>query len=140
MTAVSEPRVIDLERVLCRVSELDTGARGLTLGGGDWPVRMFVVRVAAEIHGYINRCPHAGHSLDLLPQRFLTADGTLILCSSHGALFEKATGYCVAGPCAGRSLTRVALEVRCGLVMLAEHVDLQALTQEASARDRGCES
>ena len=122
---------LDLERVVCRLSELEGGARGFTVGGGDWPLRGFVVRVGATVHGYLNRCPHAGHPLDLLPQRFLTADGTLILCSSHGALFEKATGYCVAGPCLGRSLTPIALQVKCGLVLLADGVDVDALVRAA---------
>ena len=54
-------------------------------------------------------------------------DGALILCSSHGALFEKDSGYCVAGPCAGRALTPVALEVRSGFVLLADDVDVSAL-------------
>jgi nitrite reductase/ring-hydroxylating ferredoxin subunit len=118
---------LDLERVVCRLSELAGGARGFTLGGGEWPLRGFVVRVGDTVRGYLNRCPHAGHPLDLLPHRFLTADGTLILCSSHGALFEKASGYCVAGPCAGRALTPIALQVRCGFVLLDDSVDVEAL-------------
>jgi nitrite reductase/ring-hydroxylating ferredoxin subunit len=122
---------LDLERVVCQLSELGEGARGFTLGGGDWPLRIFVVRVADSVCGYLNRCPHAGHPLDLRPQHFLTADGTLILCSSHGALFEKSTGYCVAGPCAGRSLTPVPLDVKCGLVLLADVVDVEALAAAA---------
>ena len=119
---------LDLERVVCRVSELADGARAFTIGSGDWPLRMFVVRVADTVHGYLNRCPHAGHPLDLRPQQFLTTDGTLILCSSHGALFEKSTGYCVAGPCAGRWLTPEPLEMKCGFVLLADSVDIEALT------------
>jgi nitrite reductase/ring-hydroxylating ferredoxin subunit len=119
---------IDLERVICALAELPAGgARAFTLGGGDWPLRGFVVRVGPAVHGYLNRCPHAGHPLNLLPQRFLTPDGALILCSSHGALFEKSTGYCVAGPCAGQSLTPLALEVRGNFVLLAETVDVNAL-------------
>jgi nitrite reductase/ring-hydroxylating ferredoxin subunit len=118
---------LDLERVVCRLSELEGGARGFTLGSGDWPLRGFVVRVGDTVRGYLNRCPHAGHPLDLLPQRFLTADGTLILCSSHGALFEKATGYCVAGPCAGRALTPIGLQVSSGFVLLDDSVDVGAL-------------
>lgn len=119
---------IDVERVVCRLTELDArGARAFTIGGGDWPLKGFVVRVGATVRGYVNRCPHAGHPLNLLPERFLSPDGTLILCSSHGALFEKGTGYCVAGPCAGCSLTPVAVEVRCGFVLLAESVDVNAL-------------
>jgi naringenin degradation protein FdeD len=119
---------LDVERVICRVSELERGARAFTLGAGDWPLRGLVVKVGAAVHGYVNRCPHAGHPLNLLPQRFLTADGTLIVCASHGALFEKSTGYCVAGPCAGRSLTPIALEVRGGFVLLADSVDAVALS------------
>jgi len=122
---------LDVERVVCRLSELDAGARGFTIGSGDWPLRGFVVRVGDAVRGYVNRCPHAGHPLDLRPQHFLTAEGTLILCSSHGALFEKASGYCVAGPCAGRSLTPVPLQVQSGLVLLAEGVDVESLAGAA---------
>jgi nitrite reductase/ring-hydroxylating ferredoxin subunit len=123
----------DLERVVCRLTELDPqGARAFTIGAGDWPLRGFVVRVGDAVHGYVNRCPHAGHPLNLLPDRFLTPDGALILCSSHGALFEKSTGRCVAGPCPGRSLTCVALEIRYGYVLLADNVDVNALAQAAS--------
>jgi nitrite reductase/ring-hydroxylating ferredoxin subunit len=123
-----DTRVLDLARVVCRVSELGVhGARAFTIGAGDWPLRGFVLRAGGELRAYVNRCPHAGHPLNLLPDRFFTPDGALLLCSSHGALFEKATGYCVAGPCAGRSLTPVPLEVQCGLVMIAASADLAAL-------------
>jgi nitrite reductase/ring-hydroxylating ferredoxin subunit len=121
---------IDLERVICRVEDLQPhGARGFTIGGGDWPLRGFVVRSGARVYGYVNRCPHAGHPLNLLPGRFLSPDGTLILCSSHGALFEKSTGLCVAGLCAGRALAPLALDVRSGFVMLAASVDVNALQE-----------
>jgi nitrite reductase/ring-hydroxylating ferredoxin subunit len=128
---MSEPaamQTIDLERVICRLSDLERhGARGFTIGEGDFPLRGFVVRAGDGVRGYVNRCPHAGHPLDLLPQRFLTADGALILCGSHGALFEKASGQCVAGPCVGRSLVPVPLEVRRGCVLLADEVDINVL-------------
>jgi nitrite reductase/ring-hydroxylating ferredoxin subunit len=53
---------IDLERVICRVSDLEVhGARAFTMGGGDWPLRGFVVRVGDAVRGYVNCCPHAGH-------------------------------------------------------------------------------
>ena len=119
---MSATRDIDVERVVCRLTDLDEhAARAFTIGTGDWPLRGFVVRTGTEVRGYVNRCPHAGHPLNLLPNRFLTPDGALILCSSHGAVFEKQTGYCVAGPCAGRSLRAVPLEVQAGFVMLADH-------------------
>jgi nitrite reductase/ring-hydroxylating ferredoxin subunit len=127
---VSEPGevALDVERVVCRETELGAqGVRGFTIGGGDWPLRGFVLRAGAQLRGYVNRCPHAGHPLNLLPDRFFTPDGALILCSSHGALFEKLTGFCVAGPCAGHSLTPVPLEVRSGFVLIADGVDIAAL-------------
>ena len=114
---------IDVERVICRLDDMgESGARGFTVGSGDWPLRGFVVRVNNEVRGFINHCPHAGHPLNLRPHRFLTPDSTLILCSSHGALFEKLTGYCVAGPCAGRSLQAIPVKVESGFVMLADPV------------------
>jgi nitrite reductase/ring-hydroxylating ferredoxin subunit len=131
VNASGKPAIaIDLERVICRLEDLQPeGARAFTIGDGDWPLRGFLVRSAQGVHGYVNRCPHAGHPLNLLPGRFLSPDGSLILCASHGALFEKATGFCVAGPCAGRTLTPLALEVHSGLVMLAASVDVSALRE-----------
>jgi nitrite reductase/ring-hydroxylating ferredoxin subunit len=123
----------DVERVVCRLADIEPeGTRGFVIGAGDWPLRGFVLRLGDTVRGYVNRCPHAGHPLNMLPGRFLTSDGTLILCTSHGALFEKSTGYCVAGPCAGRSLIPVALEIRCGFVLLADSVNLNELARSWS--------
>ncbi len=118
---MSEPRQIDVERVICRLDDLgECGSRGFSIGAGDWPLRGFVVRIRDQVRGYLNSCPHARHPLNFKPNHFLTRDGALILCASHGALFEKLTGYCVAGPCAGQSLQRLPLEVSDGYVMLAQ--------------------
>jgi nitrite reductase/ring-hydroxylating ferredoxin subunit len=122
---------IDLERVICALSELpDHGCRGFSLGEGPWPLRGLVVRTAKGAAAYVNRCPHAGHPLNLKPHRFLTPDNALILCSSHGALFEKEQGYCVAGPCAGQSLTTIPIVLENGYVLLADGVDSQALADQ----------
>lgn len=113
--------VLDLTRVICSLAELGAeGCRGFTVGEGDWPLRGFVVAQGGQVRAYENRCPHAGHPLDLQPHRFLTADGTLILCTSHGALFEKLTGYCVAGPCAGQALRALPVRIVSGYVLLEE--------------------
>jgi nitrite reductase/ring-hydroxylating ferredoxin subunit len=126
--SMSAARQIDVERVVCRFSELtDPEARGFTIGTGDWPLRGFIVRVGAQLRGYVNHCPHAGHCLDLIPHHFLTQDGALILCRSHGALFDKLSGFCIAGPCAGQSLRTIALKLESGFVMLADEVDVGAL-------------
>jgi len=116
---------LDVERVICRACDLEDGAaRGFTIGEGDWPLQGLIVRVRDQIRAYVNRCPHAGHPLNLRPHDFLSPDGTVLLCHSHGALFEKQTGYCVAGPCAGRSLKALAVVVVGGFVMLAAEVPI----------------
>jgi nitrite reductase/ring-hydroxylating ferredoxin subunit len=118
---------VDVERVVCALAELDDpGSRAFTIGRGDWPLRGLVVRRGTEVHAYFNRCPHAGHPLNLRPHDFLTPDRSLLLCHSHGALFELTTGLCVAGPCAGASLRRVPVEVVGGYVLLAAGVQAGA--------------
>jgi nitrite reductase/ring-hydroxylating ferredoxin subunit len=124
----SPPREIDLTRVLCSLAELEeTGSRGFAVGEGDWPLRGFIVKTPRGVAAYVNYCPHAGHPLNFRPNKFLTPDGSLILCGSHGALFERATGLCVLGPCAGQSLTKIPIDVANGYVMLADGVDVDKL-------------
>ena len=119
---------IDLTRVLCALDELAaTGCREFRLGGGEWPLRGFLVRAGAEVRAYVNRCAHQELPLNIRPDRFLTHDGSMIVCTAHGAIFEKATGYCVAGPCAGRSLAAVPVQVVSGYVLLDAGVDPAAL-------------
>jgi len=115
---------IDTERVLCEIDDLaEHPCREFRVGAGSWPLSGFLVRKGDDIHAYLNRCPHAGHPLNIRPDRFLTPDRSLIVCCSHGALFEMETGFCVDGPCAGASLTRIPIETLAGFVLLAEDVD-----------------
>jgi nitrite reductase/ring-hydroxylating ferredoxin subunit len=124
----SPPREIDLTRVLCSLAELDeTGSRGFAVGEGDWPLRGFIVKTPSGVAAYVNYCPHAGHPLNFRPHRFLTPDGGLILCGSHGALFARDTGFCVLGPCAGQSLTKIPVDLVSGFVVLGEGVDVERL-------------
>jgi nitrite reductase/ring-hydroxylating ferredoxin subunit len=69
----------------------------------------FVVRVGDDYHAYVNRCPHVGAPLDLWPNEFLSEDGRLVVCATHGAIFQPDSGRCVGGPCAGDRLTRLAV-------------------------------
>ena len=114
---------IDLTRVLCRLDELKaTGCREFRLSGGAWPLKGFLVQTGAEVRAYLNRCAHQALPLNMLPDRFLTHDGSMILCTAHGAIFEKRTGYCVSGPCAGLSLVGIAVQIVDGYVLLEDSV------------------
>jgi nitrite reductase/ring-hydroxylating ferredoxin subunit len=121
-------REIDTARVLCSLAELDaTGSRGFSVGAGDWPLRGFIVKTSKGVAAYVNYCPHAGHPLNFRPDRFLTPDRALIICASHGALFTRDDGACIAGPCMGQALTRIPVEVVENFVMLAPDVDVERL-------------
>jgi nitrite reductase/ring-hydroxylating ferredoxin subunit len=117
---------LDLERVICPLHELgDPGARGFTMGGGDWPLRGFVVRRGAIVRAYVNHCPHAGFPLNWQPDQFLAPHAPLILCVMHGALFDIEDGKCVSGPCEGAALRSLPVSVQDGCVLLADGVPLE---------------
>src|SRR5207247_4347103 len=78
-------------------------------GGGS--VSRSVRNVDGRYHAYLNRCAHVGPPLDLWPNEFFTEDGRALICSTHGAIYEPATGLCTAGPCVGDRLTPLPLTV-----------------------------
>jgi nitrite reductase/ring-hydroxylating ferredoxin subunit len=85
--------------------------RGATVEG-------FVVNMDGRFHAYVNRCAHAGTPLDWWPNEFFTEDGRLLICATHGALFEPETGRCAGGPCAGGALWPLAVAVEGGRVVV----------------------
>jgi nitrite reductase/ring-hydroxylating ferredoxin subunit len=91
--------------ILCALADLgDPGAKGFSYGTGRDYFSIFVVRRGTQIFGYENSCPHAYTTLDYPEDRFLTADGSEILCGTHGARFMIDSGYCTLGPCRGQRL------------------------------------
>ena len=94
----------------------DPGCREFMIGDGDWPLRGFVVRQGVDIFAYENVCRHVGHQLNWKPDEFLTKDRSAIMCASHGALYDIRSGECLGGPCPGKSLKGVDVEVRDGVV------------------------
>lgn len=83
----------------------DGGARNYVLQMRAGRFHGFVVRRDDTVRGYVDRCPHMGLPLAQTLDDYLTADGTLIVCAWHSALFEIDSGLCVGGPCVGQALT-----------------------------------
>jgi len=105
--------------VVGRLDELpDPGCREFSIGEGDWPFTGFVVRQGERVYAYRNYCKHAGHPLNWQPDQFLTRDKRHIICASHGALYELASGACAGGPCRGATLTRVDVRVEDGTIIV----------------------
>jgi nitrite reductase/ring-hydroxylating ferredoxin subunit len=102
---------------LCRAGDVpEGGTRGFCFGSGMELRAVLIVRKSGQLFGYVNSCPHLGTPLNVLPDRFLDRAGKHLLCMTHGALFRLEDGFCIAGPCAGKSLEPVALEVKEGAI------------------------
>lgn len=101
--------------VLCKVSDIpDDDSRGFDIDGH----ALFAVKKDGAIYVYRNRCPHLGVNLEWNEHVFLDADGALIQCATHGALFIIESGTCVAGPCLGKALTAITHQIVDGQVMI----------------------
>jgi len=97
---------------LCDLADMPEGSsRGFSLAAAGVRDDIFLVRTQAGLFGYRNSCPHTGGPLDWVPDQFLNLDGSFIQCATHAALFRIEDGLCVSGPCAGRWLDAVAVDV-----------------------------
>ena len=106
---------------LGRVDDIPVdGSAGFNVDGPGGRMFFMAIRRGDDVYVYANSCPHLGTPLDFKPGRFLSLDKTHILCATHGALFRIEDGFCVSGPCAGKSLQAAPMEIRDGLILLSD--------------------
>lgn len=74
----------------------------------------FAVRHRGAVHAYVNQCRHQSLPLDFGDAHFFDEDCDALVCVQHGARYEPSTGECRSGPCEGRRLTPLAVELRDG--------------------------
>ena len=108
----------DAQRLICPSGSLADSGKGVRFQveyfGESAPA--FVVRYKGTVHGYLNRCGHVAMELDWQEGVFFDFDGRDLLCSTHGATYDTASGRCVGGPCNGTPLVRLRIEERGGMV------------------------
>ena len=108
----------EAERLICASAALVDSGRGVRFEveyfGETAPA--FVVRKNGKVHGYLNRCAHVAMELDWQEGVFFDFEGRDLLCSTHGATYDAASGRCIGGPCNGSPLMKLRLEERDGLV------------------------
>jgi nitrite reductase/ring-hydroxylating ferredoxin subunit len=108
------------DRVLCHVDELAEGsARGFRFGTGAAVRAVFIVKKGGTIYAYDDACPHMGTPLAFLSDRYFDRDGRDLLCATHGARFRVEDGFCLSGPCAGRSLAPATVRIDGNVIVLA---------------------
>jgi nitrite reductase/ring-hydroxylating ferredoxin subunit len=113
-----------MPRTLCRIADIaEGGARGFDPAPGGF-TGLFAVRVGGAVRVYVNSCPHLGVPLDWAPHRFLSADGSRIVCATHGAEFRPEDGLCVSGPCLGETLQGVMITIKDDHILVPEDAGL----------------
>ena len=105
--------------VVCAEAALGEGRTAkFRIGEGPGAREGFVIRHGGALHAYRNECRHIPMSMDWVENRFLSRDGCWIQCATHGALYEIATGLCVAGPPAGKALHRLPVHIEDGSIIV----------------------
>jgi nitrite reductase/ring-hydroxylating ferredoxin subunit len=106
------------KRLICDAEAVAEGGSGVrfTVSRGSEQVPAFVVRFDGLVRGFENRCAHIPVELDWLEGQFFDSNGLYLICSTHGATYDPQSGFCVRGPCKGRSLARVEVEESDGKV------------------------
>ncbi|MDO5659199.1 MAG: Rieske 2Fe-2S domain-containing protein [Paracoccus sp. (in: a-proteobacteria)] len=105
---------------LCQLADLPEGqARGF-LPHPQARRQVIVMRRGNGVVAYWDSCPHyaGGTPMAWRKDAYLNGDATHFACHAHGALFDIDSGECVIGPCLGRRLTRVPVQLCNGAVLI----------------------
>lgn len=92
--------------------------------GRIWPA--FVIRYQGTVYAYLNVCAHVGLRLNGDKDEVFNSDGTLLVCRSHGAMFDPESGDCTFGPCLGYGLIKLSITERDGRIIY-EDTDYQLI-------------
>lgn len=112
----------DGERLICDADALQEGGRGVRfeIQRAGLKQQAFIVRFQGLPRAYFNQCGHVPVELDWQEGEFFDDSRLYLMCSTHGALYDPASGRCMAGRCAGRGLKPLCVEEREGRIYLLE--------------------
>ena len=110
------------QRVICASAALTDGGLGVRfeVQRNDAPATAFVIRYDRGVHAYLNSCAHIPVELDWMEGEFFDKAGLYLICATHGATYEPATGQCIMGPCKGQRLIALRVEERDDKIYLLE--------------------
>lgn len=115
---------MDSKTLICASEELPERGPGVRFEIDEYgdPAAAFAVRYRGRVYAYLNRCTHVGLELDFMPGHFFDSSGELLICATHGAVYDPASGRCAGGPCNGASLEPLPIVESDGAVRLVDHV------------------
>src|SRR5213075_719344 len=110
--------VVERAGVICESPALVDSGRGVRFDVEYFgePAPAFVVRKDGRVHAYLNRCSHVAMELDWQEGVFFDFNGRDLLCSTHGAMYDAASGRCLGGPCNKSPLVKLRVEERDGRI------------------------
>ena len=88
--------------------------------------RAFAIRFEGQSHAYVNECAHVAMEMDFQPNQFFDSSGQWLICATHGALYDPASGACAGGPCRG-GLEKIGLTEHEGVVHWHTAQNLKAI-------------
>ena len=88
--------------------------------------RAFAIRFEGRSHAYVNECAHVAMEMDFQPNQFFDSSGQWLMCATHGAMYDPASGACAGGPCRG-GLEKIALTETRGVVRWHTAQNLKAI-------------
>jgi nitrite reductase/ring-hydroxylating ferredoxin subunit len=101
---------------VCEAARLN-GVLSLSVTTEKGAFPMLVVQVDGALRAYVNACPHQYLPLDYRGNQLLSADGSKLMCTAHGARFDILTGEAIEGADCG--LDAVPVAIRAGMVVIA---------------------
>jgi nitrite reductase/ring-hydroxylating ferredoxin subunit len=122
MEFAPEPGTLVCEAALIHEGE----ARSFVFGEGAKRFELLVAKSGGRVFAYVNQCPHQGTPLDIWPNRIMSEDRRELVCGTHGARFRVEDGFCIGGPCAGKSLQRVAIKRQGENLAFAKRLNLKS--------------
>lgn len=110
----------DAARVICAGDALAERGKGVrfTVEYQGETRAAFAIRYDGRVYAYLNSCAHVQVELDWLEGEFFDHSKLYLICATHGATYEPDSGYCVLGPCRGKSLIALPVAERGGEVLL----------------------
>jgi nitrite reductase/ring-hydroxylating ferredoxin subunit len=106
-------------RAVAKIGELESGkVKKFWLICHKYRIDGFLVNDHGQFHAYVNRCRHMPTPLDFIRDQFVSEDGRYLMCYTHGALYEFATGTCISGPCKGEALYRLPVRLEAGEILV----------------------
>lgn len=107
---------------LCESADLAERGPGLrfTFSWDGLSTPAFAIRYDGTVYAYLNRCAHKQVELDWQEGQFFDGDRRYLICATHGALYEPASGACTSGPCRGGRLTVIRIHEKDGAIWLGD--------------------